>query len=104
MAYKMTPQEVAYFAQLEEERTEKIKEEKKKRIAKEERENAQKLHFMKCPKCGMNLIEIDFKGVKLDECSSCHGIWFDQGELRALVKVELPILSKMLLTFAKKRR
>jgi len=28
-------------------------------------------------KCGMNLVEIDYKSIKVDRCSSCEGIWLD---------------------------
>lgn len=36
---------------------------------------------MRCPKCrsDMEIIEID--GVQIDRCRSCHGLWFDRGEL-----------------------
>lgn len=37
---------------------------------------------MKCPNCKGNLIQIDFKGVKVDECKNCKGKWFDRDELR----------------------
>ena len=43
----------------------------------------------------MNLFEMDFKGIKIDECSSCHGIWLDSGELGALVKTEKRRLSRI---------
>jgi len=41
-------------------------------------------HFMKCPKCGSDLEEIDFHGVKVDRCKGCAGLWFDQGEFEIL--------------------
>ena len=43
---------------------------------------------MHCPKCGMQLIEINYKGIAVDKCSSCEGIWLDAGELEALSKFE----------------
>ena len=44
---------------------------------------------MKCPKCGMELIEIDYKKIKIDKCSECEGVWLDAGELApALSKLE----------------
>jgi ssDNA-binding Zn-finger/Zn-ribbon topoisomerase 1 len=42
----------------------KIAERMKKRASKEEKERQREMHFRKCPKCGMDLIEIDFKGMK----------------------------------------
>jgi PAT family beta-lactamase induction signal transducer AmpG len=39
---------------------------------------------MRCPKCrsDMELLEID--GVEIDRCLSCHGLWFDPGEVEKL--------------------
>jgi len=95
MPIKPTEHEDEYFARLEQEMKNKIKEQKSKRASKEERENLRKLHFMKCPKCGMDLMEIDFKGMKIDECSACRGIWLDAGELDAMAKMDKPILQRL---------
>jgi uncharacterized protein len=40
-----------------------------------------KAHFMRCPKCGGNLQEQEFKHVKVDLCPDCKGMWLDAGEL-----------------------
>jgi Zn-finger nucleic acid-binding protein len=40
---------------------------------------------MDCPKCSGTLAEEEFGGVRVDRCDSCHGIWFDAKEVRALV-------------------
>lgn len=38
---------------------------------------------MKCPDCkDKNLNKADYKGIHLDYCSDCQGIWFDGDELR----------------------
>ena len=29
-------------------------------------------------------IEIDYKGIKVDKCSACEGVWLDAGELEAV--------------------
>jgi Zn-finger nucleic acid-binding protein len=41
---------------------------------------------MKCLKFGMQLIEIDYKNIKVDKCSACQGIWLDAGKLEAVSK------------------
>jgi hypothetical protein len=56
---------------------------------------------MKCPKCGANLTEIDFKGIKIDECSSCRGMWLDAGEFDAVAKIEKPVLERLFKVFKK---
>ena len=38
---------------------------------------------MICPNCKKETLErINFHKVRVDRCSRCHGIWFDQDELR----------------------
>ena len=38
-------------------------------------------HFMKCPKCGGDLKEIEHHQVKVDQCVDCRGVWLDAGEV-----------------------
>ena len=54
---------------------------------------------MRCPKCGMELIEVDYKGIKVDECSQCRGVWFDSGELDAVSRLEKGALEKLFCVF-----
>ncbi len=37
---------------------------------------------IKCPKCEEKMKETPFEGVKVDNCSSCKGYWFEKDELR----------------------
>ncbi len=37
---------------------------------------------MKCPDCFNELKEIDFRGIKINECVNCAGRWFDREELK----------------------
>lgn len=38
---------------------------------------------MFCPNCkNINLTRADYKGIQLDYCPACFGIWFDRDELR----------------------
>jgi len=39
----------------------------------------------KCPICGKVMEKIDINGILLDRCPNFHGIWFDKGEISALV-------------------
>jgi len=56
---------------------------------------------MRCPKCEMELIEINYKGIKVDECSECEGIWLDAGELEAVARLEKSGLDKLFSVFKK---
>ena len=50
---------------------------------------------MKCPKCGMELIALDYKGREVNKCSECEGIWFDAGELEAVSRLEKSGIDKL---------
>jgi Zn-finger nucleic acid-binding protein len=42
---------------------------------------------MKCPKCGTETLNVfSVRGVALERCSSCSGIWFDARELSQLLE------------------
>ena len=50
-------------------------------------------HFMKCPKCGGDLVETDFHHVKIDRCPDCGGLWLDKGEMEMLSHVDRGAIS-----------
>jgi hypothetical protein len=70
--------------------------EKKRRMAlqaKKEKEAAElkrlrDLHFMHCPKCGLQMHEVKLRGVDVDVCFSCSGVFLDKGELEKLEQPE----------------
>ena len=101
MPVKPTEREDEYFERIEQEMKKQRDERKKKQTSREEREKLRELHLMKCPKCGMDLIEIDFKGMKIDECSACKGMWLDAGEFNAMAKIEKPVLERLFNVFKK---
>ncbi len=52
--------------------------------AERERAELKEKHYMRCPKCGGQLVEEHHENVDIDKCSDCHGIWLDPGELDKL--------------------
>lgn len=98
---KPSEREAEYIARMEFEKKKKLEEEKHKMLKKEERKKLKELHSMRCPKCGMELIEIDYKEIKVDKCSECEGIWLDAGELEAVAKLEKGGLDKLFSVFKK---
>jgi uncharacterized protein len=101
MPVKPSDKEEEYFARQMFETKQKVEQKKQQKLAESERQKAQELHFMKCPKCGMNLVEIDYKSIKVDRCSSCEGIWLDTGELARIVKLEKSALDRLFSVFVK---
>jgi len=88
MTMKPSEKEEEFFARQEFEKKKKLEEEKHKQLAADHKKKAKDLHFMKCPKCGMDLVEIDYKKLKIDKCSSCEGVWLDAGELDMVAKMD----------------
>ena len=101
MIDKPSENEEEYIARREFEKKKKAEMEKHRRMALEEKTKLKELHFMRCPKCGMELIEIDYKGTKVDECSECRGVWLDAGELDTVSKMEKTTLDRFFSVFTK---
>lgn len=99
MEWRPSDKEEEYFARLEFERKKKLEAEKHAKMAAEERQRLKELHYMRCPKCGMELIEIDYKNIKVDKCSECDGVWLDAGELEAVSRMEKGALDKLFSVF-----
>ncbi len=53
-------------------------------LADVDREHQRQAHWMRCPKCGSELAEVQFRDVKLDKCFTCGGVYLDDGELEQL--------------------
>ncbi len=101
MIWKPSEKEEEYFVRMEFEKKKKEEEEKQKKLAEPEKKRLKELHHMKCPKCGMELIEIDYKAIKVDKCSGCEGVWLDAGELETVSKFEKSGLDKLFSVFGK---
>lgn len=43
-----------------------------------------KTSHMRCPKCGEPLKERSFQKIQIDQCTGCHGIWLDAGEIEQM--------------------
>jgi transposase len=85
---KPSEKEEEYFARQAVERMKKEAEERQGRMADDEKKRLKEQHYMHCPKCGHQLSELDYKGVKIDRCMNCHGVWLDAGELELVTQKE----------------
>ncbi len=41
---------------------------------------------MQCPVCNVTLLMSEKKGIEIDYCPNCRGIWLDRGELEKLME------------------
>jgi protein-arginine kinase activator protein McsA len=85
---KPSKAEDEYFARQELERRKKWAQEQAAKMAADQKEQLKQLHWMKCPKCGMDLKEIEIHGVKVDQCANCGGVFLDAGEMEQIEKHE----------------
>ena len=83
---KPTPIEEKYFLEEDEIIIQKLRTELDKKREKEFKKKCKETHWMKCPKCGSELEEINYHNVMIDTCKDCQGIWLDHGETELLVK------------------
>lgn len=88
MPGKRTKPEEEFFAREEALKKEKLALDEAKRLLGEQKEELRKTHWMHCPKCGMTLHTITFRGIRVDRCFNCHGTWLDAGELEKVATHE----------------
>ena len=88
MIDRPSEKEEDFFKRQEFERLRKLQHEKDEKLKSAERKRRKEEHWMKCPKCGMDLTEIEVQKVKVDKCFTCEGLFLDKGELEALVNAK----------------
>jgi Zn-finger nucleic acid-binding protein len=49
----------------------------------------------------MQLVEIDYRSIKIDKCTACDGVWLDAGELEAVSKLDKTVAGKFFDVFKK---
>ncbi|OGQ04649.1 MAG: hypothetical protein A2W61_00515 [Deltaproteobacteria bacterium RIFCSPLOWO2_01_44_7] len=81
---KPSTSEEEYFAKLEVEKKKKLAETRVTKVSQTEKEQLKKEHWMRCPKCGMELQTIEYRAVAIDKCFSCGGLYLDDGELEKI--------------------
>lgn len=84
MIDKPSDHEHEYFKKLEAEQKKKLRDHLDKK-REEQKKSEKHSSWMKCPKCGGDLEEIQHHDVAIDKCKSCSGVWLDAGELEILL-------------------
>lgn len=83
---KPSENEAEYFSRMEFERLKAKALEHEATMEESECAKLKKLHHMCCPKCGHAMVEVELDGVKVDKCTGCKGIYFDDGELEQILE------------------
>jgi hypothetical protein len=85
MSRKPTEQEEEYLARIEFERRKTVLHDRNPEAAEAERRRTLSVATGRCPRCGAALVPVPYRGVELDKCSRCQGVWLDVGELDQVV-------------------
>lgn len=85
---KSSKSEDEYFAKEDAEKKKRLEQQIKEETAEKRREELKEICYLKCPKCAGDLNEILFRGVKIDKCADCNGVWLEDGELTKLAGSE----------------
>ncbi len=88
-------QEEEYFARLEFERRRKALSEQQDQAAEQERLKILAVVRQRCPKCGAALVAVPYRGIELDKCTRCHGVWLDFGELEQVAPEDTGLLGSL---------
>ncbi len=83
---KPSQNEEEYFLRLEVERIEKLRQKHQSSLAEQERKRRKELHYMCCPKCGMDMTTSTLAEVEIDLCPDCRGIYLDAGEMDKILE------------------
>jgi hypothetical protein len=82
---KPSENEAEYFARKEFERLKAQALEEEAKLKESECAKLKELHHMCCPKCGHRMVEVELESIKIDKCTTCKGVYFDDGELEQLL-------------------
>ncbi len=104
MKHTRITSEEEYFLKHEMELRRKTQAAHEQKLKADEKKRLKELHYMHCPKCGMELTEIEFRGIRVDKCFSCEGTWFDAGEVEAATNLGKPALDSIFAIFKKGKK
>jgi hypothetical protein len=100
MPVKPSEQEEEYFARLEFERRKQALAKQQPPAGTEAYQQQVAVNQFRCPKCGAALVQMHYKGIEIDKCSHCQGIWLDCGELERMLTDEQGFLKALKRIFA----
>ena len=85
-----------YFGRIDVQKKKKIAEEKREKMAFEEKKRLRELHWRKCSECGMDMESIVFKGATIFRCFNCGGAFLHSESLKKLCGEDKKIIESLL--------
>ncbi|HUL58330.1 MAG TPA: zf-TFIIB domain-containing protein [Anaeromyxobacteraceae bacterium] len=83
---KPSNSEDEYFVREDAEKKRKLALQMKHQLQADEQRRLKDLHFMHCPKCGMDMHPVSLRGIDVDVCFSCNGVFLDKSELEHVTR------------------
>ena len=93
---KPSHEEEEYFARQEIEKRKDLAEKVKAQMQAEDLEKLKQLHYNHCARCGFEMHPVIFKGVTIDKCPHCGGIFMDAGEVEQIIGKESGFIGSVL--------
>lgn len=81
---KPSHSEEDFFAREDAQKKKQLAAEVRKRFEDAERDRLKEIHFMHCPRCGMELQTVTYKGVMVDKCFSCGSVTLASEDLEKI--------------------
>ncbi len=83
---KPSTTEDEYFVREDAEKKRSIAHAVRKAMAEEQQRSMKELHYMHCPRCGMEMRHAQHGDLDVDDCAHCGGVYLAKGELDAIVR------------------
>ena len=100
MPVKPSSPEEEYFQKENLRKVKQLRERAAREVKEGDPQRLKEMHWMRCPKCGMALAELEFRGVKVDSCLACGGMFLDKGEIEKAMSFKDPgWLGRAVMTF-----
>ena len=76
--------EQEYFHKQEMEARQRLKAKLEAQRAEADKAAQAELHYLKCGKCGSDMVTTAFRGIEIEICTNCGAVLLDPGELETL--------------------
>ncbi|HEX5033112.1 MAG TPA: zf-TFIIB domain-containing protein [bacterium] len=86
--FKPSHEEEEFIARQEIEKRQELAEKVKADMATAELEKLKQLHWHRCSNCGFEMHAIVYKGLTIEKCPNCNGIFLEAGELERIAGKE----------------
>jgi len=94
--HKPSHDEEEYFAKQEIDKRRNLADKIRSEMEAEEVAHLKKIHWMHCTNCGFEMHPIIFKGITVEQCPNCNGIFLKADELEQLAGKKESVISSIL--------